>query len=111
MFVSGRDVDTAPRWLGNFELLFTPTEWIRAELQWTTIGEYYLDAENRFRYPGHAITNLRVGTQLAAAFELIVRLNNLADRDYADRADYAFGSYRYFPGRGREFFAEIRYTP
>lgn len=110
-FVSGRDVDTAPRWLGNFELLFTPTEWIRAELQWTTIGEYYLDAENRFRYPGHAITNLRVGTQLAAAFELIVRLNNLADRDYADRADYAFGSYRYFPGRGREFFAEIRYTP
>jgi outer membrane receptor protein involved in Fe transport len=110
-FVSGRDIDTAPRWLGNLELLFTPSERINAELQWTTIGEYYLDAENRFRYPGHAIFNLRVGTQLAAALELIVRLNNLADRDYADRADYAFGSYRYFPGRGRELFAEIRYTP
>jgi outer membrane receptor protein involved in Fe transport len=73
--------------------------------------EYYLDAENRFRYPGHAIANLRAGTRLAPSLELIVRLNNLTNRDYADRADYAFGSYRYFPGRGRELFAEIRYTP
>ena len=110
-FVSGRDVDTAPRWLGNVELLFKPNERINAGLQWTTIGEYYLDAENRFRYPGHAIANLRAGTRLAPSLELIVRLNNLTNRDYADRADYAFGSYRYFPGRGRELFAEIRYTP
>jgi outer membrane receptor protein involved in Fe transport len=50
-------------------------------------------------------------TLLAVSLELIVRLNNLTNRDYADRADYAFGSYRYFPGRGRELFAEIRYTP
>ena len=110
-FVSGRDVDTAPRWLGNIELLFMPNERINAGLQWTTIGEYFLDAENRFRYPGHAIANLRAGTRLAPSLELIVRLNNLTNRDYADRADYAFGSYRYFPGRGRELFAEIRYTP
>jgi len=110
-FVSGHDVDTAPRWLGNVELLFKPNERINAGLQWTTIGEYYLDAENRFRYPGHAISYLRVGAHLTASFELVVRLNNLTNRDYADRADYAFGSYRYFPGRGRELFAEIRYTP
>ena len=50
-------------------------------------------------------------TLLAVSLELIVRLNNLTNRDYADRADYAFGNYRYFPGRGRELFAEIRYTP
>jgi len=110
-FVAGRDVDTAPRWLGNVELRFEAGGPINAALQWTTIGEYYLDAENRFRYPGHAIWNLRAAAQFAPAFELIVRLNNLTDRDYADRADYAFGNYRYFPGRGRELFAEIRYTP
>jgi outer membrane receptor protein involved in Fe transport len=50
-------------------------------------------------------------TLLAVSLKLIVRLNNLTNRDYADRADYAFGSYRYFPGRGRELFAEVRYTP
>jgi outer membrane receptor protein involved in Fe transport len=109
-FVSGRDIDTAPRWLGNVELLFEPCGRISAGLQWTTIGEYYLDAENRFRYPGHAIMNLRAGTQLTPTLDLTIRLNNLTDRDYADRADYAFGNYRYFPGRGRELFAELRYS-
>ncbi|MCP4303245.1 MAG: hypothetical protein GY783_21900 [Gammaproteobacteria bacterium] len=27
------------------------------------------------------------------------------------RADYAFGTYRYFPGRRRELFIELRYFP
>jgi len=110
-FVAGRDVDTAPRWLGNVELLFEPNGRINAGLQWTTIGEYYLDAENQFQYPGHQILNLRAGAQFTRGLALTVRLNNLTDRAYADRADYAFGNFRYFPGRGRELFAEIRYSP
>jgi len=110
-FVSGRDVDTAPRWLGNVELQYQANDAINFGLQWTTIGEYYVDAENQFRYPGHSIANFRAGFQLSPRFELAVRLNNVTDRDMADRADYAFGNYRYFPGRGRELFAEFRYTP
>jgi outer membrane receptor protein involved in Fe transport len=43
-FVSGRDVDTAPRLLGSVELGFAPVERFDAALQLTTIGEYYLDA-------------------------------------------------------------------
>ena len=31
------------------------------------------------------------------------------DGAYADRADYAFGNYRYFPGRGRAAFVEVAY--
>ena len=50
---------------------------------------------------------LRITPQL----DLVLRLNNIMDRDIADRADYAFGNYRCFPGRGREFFAEIQYSP
>jgi outer membrane receptor protein involved in Fe transport len=110
-FVSGRDVDTAPRVLGSVELLYRPGSRFDASVQWATIGEYYLDAENRFRYPGHTIANLRTGIALGDHLDLTLRINNLTDRAIADRADYAFGDYRYFPGRGREFFAEIRYTP
>ena len=110
-FVSGRDVDTAPRVLGSVELLYRPGSRFDASLQWATIGDYYLDAENRFRYPGHTIANLRTGIGLGDRLGLTLRINNLTDRAIADRADYAFGNYRYFPGRGREFFAEIRYTP
>ncbi len=34
-------------------------------------------------------------------------MNNVTDERYADRADFAFGDYRYFPGRDRELFFEI----
>ena len=108
-FVSGRDVDTAPRWLGSVEIVYDETPGAQWALQWTTIGKYYLDAENRFEYPGHGIFNMRVGVQVLPGVELIVRINNLGDRAIADRADYAFGEYRYFPGRGREVFAELRF--
>ena len=110
-FVAGRDVDTAPRVLGNIELQYRPDGRFDAGLQWSTVGEYYVDAENRFRYPGHSIANVRAGLALTDSLGLTVRINNVGDRAIADRADYAFGNYRYFPGRGREYFAEIRYTP
>ena len=110
-FVSGRDVDTAPRLFGDLELRFEPDGPVDAALALTTIGRYYLDAENRFTYPGHTLAGLRIGVDLGGRYGLVVRINNLADRAIADRGDYAFGEYRYFPGRGREYFAELRYAP
>jgi outer membrane receptor protein involved in Fe transport len=109
-FVSGRDIDTAPRWLGNVELLWQPNEKLAANLQWTAIGDYYLDAENRFTYPGHELLNLRLRIEASTSLDIVARLNNITDEAIADRADYAFGNYRYFPGRGRELFIEFRYT-
>lgn len=110
-FTDGFDVDTAPRWLASLELDYTPHDKLDIGLQLTSIDEYYVDAENQFRYPGHAIGNLRAGLRLTPRFDIALRLNNIADRDIADRADYAFGDFRYFPGRGREFYAELRYSP
>lgn len=109
-FEAGRDIDTAPRWLGSAELFFDPLNSLGFALQVTGIGEYYLDAENRFTYPGHVIGNLRAHIRPSDAFDLVFRLNNVTDEDYADRADFAFGNYRYLPGRGRELFVELRYT-
>jgi outer membrane receptor protein involved in Fe transport len=51
--------------------------------------------------------NLRGRWAPSARWALTLRLNNALDRHYADRADYAFGTYRYFPGRGRALFAEV----
>ncbi len=110
-FASGNDVDTAPRWLGSAELFFEPGNNASFALQWTAIDDYYLDAENRFTYPGHDLVNLRASVDLSPAFAVTARFNNLFDTEYADRADYAFGQYRYFPGRGRELFIELQYFP
>ena len=109
-FVSGRDVDTAPRWLGSAELLFNPSVWFDASLQLVSHGSYYLDAENRFTYPGHEIGNARLRYSPSDNVSLTLRVNNITDRAIADRADFAFGNYRYFPGRGREAFLELRYA-
>jgi iron complex outermembrane receptor protein len=110
-FISGNDVDSAPHWLGGAELLFEPGYNAAFALQWTSIGDYYLDAENRFSYPGHSLMNLRTRIELSQRLNVTARFNNILGEHVADRADYAFGQYRYFPGRGRELFIELRYLP
>ena len=110
VFVSGNDVDTAPRWLGSAELRFDATNQSSISLQWTAIGSYFLDAENRFTYPGHDILNLFGSIRLNDNLSITARVRNLGDKDIADRADYAFGNYRYFPGRGRELYLQIGYA-
>lgn len=111
MFISDNDVDTAPRWLGSAELWFEPGDSTAFALQWASIGDYYLNAENRFQYPGHNLLNLRARIDVSPRLSVTARLNNVLDETYADRADYAFGNFRYFPGRGRELFIELRYVP
>lgn len=109
-FVSGRDVDTAPRWLANAEVLVQPNDSLTVALQWAMIGPYYLDAENQFEYPGHRVANIIARVAAGDRLSLSARVRNLFDAQIADRADYAFGQYRYFPGRGREFFLELTYS-
>ncbi|MCG8369678.1 MAG: TonB-dependent receptor, partial [Proteobacteria bacterium] len=75
-----------------------------------SLGSHYLDAENRHSYPGHDLANLRVAFAIDDHWSVTARLNNLFDTSYADRADYAFGDYRYFPGRGRELFVRLQYS-
>jgi outer membrane receptor protein involved in Fe transport len=105
--VDGNDVDTAPRQLHRAAFGWRPSATWAFEAEWLMVGEYWLDAANAHRYPGHELLNLRGRWQPARNWALTLRLNNALDRDYADRADYAFGTYRYFPGRGRALFAEI----
>jgi outer membrane receptor protein involved in Fe transport len=108
--VQGNDVDTAPRDLHRLALEWQPSDRLALEAEWLVVGEYWLDASNQHRYTGHELLNLRGRWNVSPHWALAVRLTNALDRDYADRADYAFGSYRYFPGRGRALFAEVSWT-
>jgi iron complex outermembrane recepter protein len=107
--VSGRDVDTAPRHVNTARLAWQFLPVANAELEWVSVGRYFLDAGNANEYPGHDLLNLRVGWNIRDNWSTTLRLNNVTDRAYADRADFAFGEYRYFPGRDRTLFVEIRY--
>jgi outer membrane receptor protein involved in Fe transport len=107
--VSGRDVDTAPRHINTARLEWQFLPVANAELEWISVGRYFVDAANANEYPGHDLLNLRVGWDIGEDWTTTLRLNNLTDRAYADRADFAFGNYRYFPGRGRTLFVEVKY--
>jgi outer membrane receptor protein involved in Fe transport len=107
--VAGRDVDTAPRHLNTARLQWQPVDPVSMELEWAGVGRYFVDAANEHEYEGHDLLNLRVAWDVAPRWRGTVRINNLTDRAYADRADYAFGNYRYFPGRRRSVFLELNY--
>ena len=105
--LAGNDVDTAPRDIHRAALEWSPLAGLVVEAEWLLVGDYWLDASNQHRYPGHDLLNLRGRWTVTPAWSLALRLDNALDRNYADRADYAFGNYRYFPGRGRALFAEL----
>jgi len=104
---AGNDVDTAPRDLMRVALEYTPSPGLAAEAEWLVVGDYFVDASNAHRYDGHELLNLRARWDFAPRWSATVRVNNALDTAYADRADFAFGSYRYFPGRPRSTFLEL----
>lgn len=108
MIRKGNDVDTAPRTMGSLHVGYDIPPGL-LELEWVHMGSYQLNAANTAKYDGHDILNLRGVWRIADRWAAAIRLNNIADDDYADRADFAFGSYRYLPARGRELFLEISY--
>ncbi len=107
--VTGNDVDTAPHTLASAHIGLDRSVGL-AEFEWVHVGSHYLDAANTARYGGHNLLNLRALWRATPALSLTLRVNNLADEYYAERADFAFGDYRYFPGRDRELYVELAYN-
>ena len=105
--IDGNDIDTAPRWQGSAHALYQPTERTSVEIEWIYLGKYFLDPQNAHQYAGHSVINVRA-QQNYTNWELAAQLTNLTDRRIADRADYGFGSYRYFVGEGRGVSLEVK---
>ncbi|SNT74814.1 Outer membrane receptor proteins, mostly Fe transport [Amphiplicatus metriothermophilus] len=105
----GDDVDTAPRWLAGARLLWTPRA-VPAELEaeWVHVGAYFMDAANSATYPGHDLLHLRATWRVDARLSLSLTVRNALDALYAERADFAFGNERYFPGEERTFGLALR---
>lgn len=100
--IRGNDIDTAPRSFGSVRLAWTPNESQSLELEWQSMGSYYLDPENLHSYQGHDLMHLRGSLNLSPSMRLFANISNLTDKRYAERADYTgFTQERYFPGMPR----------
>jgi len=109
--INGKQVDTAPKVFGSVLIDWQLSERLKTEWELQHLGAYYLDPSNQTKYPGHSLLNARASYRVDQAWTLSMRALNLADRRYAERADFTtFTDERYFPGEPRSIFAEIRRT-
>ncbi len=105
--IRGNDIDTAPRHIGAAQFGWSSARGHRAEMEWVHMGAYYQDPENSVRYPGHDLLNARVIYSLNKRWQAAVRVNNLTNEDYAERADFAFSDDGYFVGEPRSVLLSI----
>lgn len=95
--VRGAQIDTAPEWLGDVGIGWESPQF-SIGLTGEYVGEYFTNAANTASYPGHFIAHLRGAWRFSDALEAFVIVRNITDERYADRADFAQGQDRYFPG-------------
>lgn len=108
VIVDGARLDTAPEWLWNARLLWSPNADLEIEAEWVHVGEYFADAGNTAAYEGHDLANLRARYALTPKVSIFTAVRNAFDQRYAERADFAFGGYRYFPGEPRSISVGLR---
>lgn len=98
VITDGNEIDTAPNWLADLALIWSPSDKFETELSADYVGEYFTNPSNTETYPGHTVFSLRGIYRFDDTLEGFVIVRNLFDEAYADRADFAFGNDRYFPG-------------
>jgi outer membrane receptor protein involved in Fe transport len=94
----GAQIDTAPEWLADLSLAWSPIEALDLQISAEHAGEYFTNPANTASYPGHTVLSARMAWRISSNHEAFVSVRNITDARYADRADFAFGNDRYFPG-------------
>lgn len=111
--INGNDIDTSPNAFGSARLGWDFSALTkrpgRAELEWVYMDSYFLEPQNEHEYNGHSLLNLRITSDLTPRLSAGLRLTNLLDEEYAERADFGFGDYRYFVGQPRGAYVQINY--
>jgi iron complex outermembrane receptor protein len=107
---NGNRVDTAPDFFGSVFVTWQANAETSVEMEVQRVASYFLDPSNDSEYKGHTLVNARANYALDDHWAFGLRLLNLADQRYAERADFtSFTDERYFPGQPRSVFAEARY--
>jgi len=80
-----------------------------AMLEFQHVGEYWLDDANTRSYDGYTVANLKALYRVDDRLQLNLKINNLEDEIYAERATYSYGKEKYTPAAPRQIFIGLEY--
>jgi len=100
--VTGKDLNLRARQLLFFGVDRSVAQW-RIGAEFKAVGERFDDAANSNRLPGYTVMNVTVRTALSLEWQLVGRLNNLADTKYEQVMNYS--------SPGRSFFIGLNWQP
>ncbi|MDH5434925.1 MAG: TonB-dependent receptor, partial [Gammaproteobacteria bacterium] len=106
--IKGNIIDTAPKHISNARLDWRYSDSTNWQLEYDYLGNYFLNPDNSASYEGHQLWHLR-GVINFDKTQISLRITNLTDEDYAERADFGFGQHRYFIGLPRSISVGIKY--
>jgi len=109
--LSGNQQESAPRTMGSLLLNWAPARLSGAGVaaEWIHLGSYYTDPTNSDEYEGHDLLNLRGSAPVGARVQLFVRLNNVLDTRYAERAAWTQArGQELAPGMPRTLYAGVQ---
>ena len=107
----GNEIDTSPKLMANLILDTSINDVLSLTFELEHMDSYFTDAANLHEYEGHTLLHFRTNLNYSEKLKLYLRIDNVTDRDYAERADFnAFGGDRYFPGLPRETYVGLEYS-
>lgn len=114
---AGNEMASAPRFIGNTRLTWTPVDKISTQFEWVRIGSYFLQDSNVgatggvdkgvSKYSGYHLFNLRASYEFCKNASVFGRVMNIADKRYADSASVSSNAAVYAPGLPRTFYAGV----
>ena len=104
---SGKEMETAPRIIGNVRLTWAATEGRRVQLEWVKLGSYWMDQANTSKYAGHDLLNLRANWALSKSLSVYGSVQNLLDTRYAESASVSSATDVFAPGLPRTAYLGI----
>ncbi len=105
---SGKEMELAPRAIGNNRVTFGNEKIGLAQVEWLHFGSWWSNAANTSKYDGHDLFNLRGQYPLARDTNLFANVHNVADKRYAESTGVSSGNDTFAPGLPRTLTVGIQ---
>lgn len=97
--LEGKEVVGNPHYMTNLGAQYTWANGLGCRLNWRKVGDYYIDAANKYSYDGYNLVNGSVFYTIpgegSRKYKISLSVDNIFDERYADSVSYSEGTYTY----------------